>query len=90
MPNLKSSCKRLRQSSKKQSANKAVKSELKTRVKEFKKLLEDNKIPEAENCLKNLEKKLMQSASKNILHKNKASRQISRLQLLLNSKKKAV
>jgi len=87
MPNLKSACKRLKQNRKRQSENKAVKSELKTKIKKFRELIENNQISEAEEYFKGLGKKLMQTASKNIIHKNRASRQISRLQTLLNKTK---
>ncbi|MDP8233903.1 MAG: 30S ribosomal protein S20 [Candidatus Saelkia tenebricola] len=88
MPNLKSACKRLKQSRKKYLLNKAVKSELKTRIKKFRQLVEDKKISEADEYFKELEKRLMQAGSSNIIHKNKASRHVSRLQVLLNQAKK--
>ena len=87
MPNLKSACKRLKQNRKRYLQNKTVKSELKTRIKKFKELVEEKKTSEAEEYFRELEKRLMQAASNNIIHKNKASRYISRLQMLLNRAK---
>ncbi|MDP8253652.1 MAG: 30S ribosomal protein S20 [Candidatus Kaelpia aquatica] len=87
MPNLKSACKRLKQNIKREAGNKTVKSELKTKIKKFRELVSKNKLPEAEEYFKELEKRLMQAGSKNIIHKNKASRHISRLQSLLNQAK---
>ncbi len=87
MPNLKSAVKQLKKSRKKYSENKAVRSELKTRIKNYRGLIEEKKFPQAEEYLRDLEKILMQSASKNIIHKNKASRHASRLRLLLNKAK---
>ena len=87
MPNLRSSYRQLKKSRKRYNRNKAVRSELKTRAKKFKELVAENKIKEAQVYLKEIEKRLMQAASKNIIHKNKASRHVSRLQLLLNKTK---
>ena len=87
MPNLKSSCKQLKKSKKRYNRNKAVRSELKTRIKKFKELVAENKTEEAKAYLKEIEKRLMQAAGKNIIHKNKTSRHVSRLMVLLNKTK---
>ena len=87
MPNLKSACKRLRQNVKRESRNKTVKSELKTKIKKFRVMVAEKKLSEAEEYFEGLKKRLMQAESKNIIHKNKASRYISRLQILLNKAK---
>jgi len=87
MPNLKSACKRLKQNAKRESRNKTVKSELKTKIKKFRTLIADKQLPEAEEYFKELKKRLMQAESNNVIHKNKASRYISRLQILLNKAK---
>ena len=88
MPNLKSACKRLKQNAKRESRNKTVKSELKTKIKKFKVMIAEKKLSEAEEYFKDLKKRLMQAESKNIIHKNKASRYISRFQTLLNKASK--
>ena len=87
MPNLRSAYRQLKKSRKRYLRNKAVKSELKTRMKKLRELISQNKIKEAEEYFRIVQKRLMQAASKNIIHKNKASRHISRLQLLLNEAK---
>ncbi|HDI45993.1 MAG TPA: 30S ribosomal protein S20 [Candidatus Omnitrophica bacterium] len=84
MPNTRSAYRQLKKSRKRAQRNKAVRSELKTRIKKMKKLLAENKLQEAEEYFRIVEKRLMQAASKNIIHKNKASRHISRLHTLLN------
>lgn len=87
MPNTRSAYRQLKKSRKRAERNKALRSELKTRIKKMKKLIAENKIQEAEQYLRLVEKRLMQAASKNVIHKNKASRHISRLQILLNQAK---
>jgi small subunit ribosomal protein S20 len=87
MPNLKSAYKRLKQNTKRESRNKTVKSELKTKTKKLKTLIAEKKIPEAQEYFEDLKKRLMQAESSNIIHKNKASRYISRLQTLINKAK---
>ena len=87
MPNTRSAYRRLKKSKKRALRNKQIRSEIKTRIKKLKSLVEENKIPEAENYFKIVEKRLKQAASKNIIHKNTASRKISRLKILLNKAK---
>lgn len=79
MPNRKSAIKNLKKSKKKSQRNKAVLSELKTRNKKIDTLLKEKKTDEAKSYLKVLSSKLDKSASKGIIHKNKASRKKSRL-----------
>lgn len=87
MPTTRSAYRQLKKSRKRASRNKRIRSEIKTRIKKFKELLVQNKIEEAQRYFQIIEKRLMQAGSKNIIHKNKASRQISRLQILLNQAK---
>jgi small subunit ribosomal protein S20 len=84
MPNLKSAVKQLKKSKKRYLRNKSVKSELKTRIKKLEELIADKKIDEAQKYIKIVIKRFDQAASKNIIHKNKASRYISKLQKKLN------
>jgi small subunit ribosomal protein S20 len=85
MPNRKSAIKSLRKSAKRHERNKAVLSELKTRDKKYLALVTDKKFDEAKNYLKEYIIKLDKAASKNMIHKNKASRKASRLTKKLNS-----
>ena len=85
MPNRKSAIKSLRNDAKKHEINKAVLSELKTKDKKYLALVTDEKFDEAKNYLKEYVVKLDKAASKNIIHRNKASRKVSRLTKKLNS-----
>lgn len=61
-----------------------VRSQLKTAIKRFEEALVAGDIEEAKTRLRFVEKKLMQAASKNIIHKSMASRKVSRLASKLN------
>ncbi|MCU0713861.1 MAG: 30S ribosomal protein S20 [Pirellula sp.] len=83
MPNLKSAKKRLRQSLERRSRNRAAKSRLKTAIKKLRdtvaaKNFEDAKVQFADLC-----KLLDQTASKKIIHVNKAARTKSRINAML-------
>ena len=83
MANIKSQIKRNRQNEKRHDRNKAVRSELKTRVKRAVTAAEqgDEKAAEiATSAVKRLDK----AASKGIIHKNAAARRKSRLQKRIN------
>ena len=83
MANIKSQIKRNRQNQKRHDRNKAVRSELKTRVKRAVTAAEqgDEKAAEiAQSAVKRLDK----AASKGIIHKNAAARRKSRLQKRIN------
>ena len=84
MPNRKSASKSLRKNVKRHEINKAVLSELKTRDKKYLALVTDKKFDEAKSYLKDYMVKLDKAASKNIIHRNKASRKASRLTKKLN------
>tara|TARA_B100000287_G_C20496806_1_gene727400 strand:- start:557 stop:808 length:252 start_codon:yes stop_codon:yes gene_type:complete len=74
MANIKSQIKRNRQNEKRRGRNKAIRSEINSRVKNA--LQEDGGDEEA---LRLAIKKIDKAASKNILHKNTAARKKSRL-----------
>jgi small subunit ribosomal protein S20 len=81
--NIKSQIKRNRQNEKRHARNKAVRSELKTRVKRAIGAAEsgDENAPDAAKlAIKRLDK----AASKGIIHKNAAARRKSRLQKRIN------
>ncbi|NLX63716.1 MAG: 30S ribosomal protein S20 [Clostridiaceae bacterium] len=84
MPNIKSAMKRVKVSKKKNLQNRIKKSELKTTLRKFREAIEA-KSPEAENLLKLAIKKIDQAVSKNIIHKNTASRKKSQLQRAFNA-----
>ncbi len=87
MPVHRSAAKRLRQSKKRQIKNRSVKSELKSKIKKFNKLINENKIDEARQILPSLLSICDKAASRGVIHKNKASRHKSRLTKHLNKPK---
>ena len=86
MANIRSAKKRIRIAERKTAVNKARKSEIKTHIKRFELALENNEIDEARELLKSIDKRLKKAALRNIVHKNAASRRVSRLTKKLNKK----
>ena len=80
MPQHKSAKKRLRQSEKRRVVNKSVKSNVATQLKGIDKLIKDKKVEESRAKLKQVMSVLHKSTQKKIMHLNKASRTISKLQ----------
>ena len=79
MPIKKSAFKELHKSKKRHLRNIGALTELKTLNKKFISLVEEKKIEQARKILNQLTSKLDIAAAKKIIHKNKASRKISRL-----------
>lgn len=80
MPILKSALKRMRSDKKRRERNQPLLSGLKTRIKKFESLASQKKTKkELDPALKILVSKIDKAASKGVIHKNKASRLISRL-----------
>lgn len=84
MPNIKSAKKRVLVCAAKTEQNKAVKTNLKTVIKNAEKALANNDGNKAE-AVKVAIKKIDQAAAKNILHKNCAARKKSHLATKLNA-----
>ena len=80
MPQHKSAKKRLRQSESRNAVNKSVKSNVSTQLKAIDKLIKDKKVDESMMKLKKVMSILHKSTQKKIMHLNKASRTISKLQ----------
>ena len=80
MPQHKSAKKRLRQSERRRVVNKSVKSNVATQLKVIDKLIKDKKVEESMVKLKLVMSVLHKSTKKKIMHLNKASRTISKLQ----------
>ena len=80
MPQHKSAKKRLRQSERRNAVNKSVKSNVSTQLKAIDKLIKDKKVDESMAKLKQVMSILHKSTQKKIMHLNKASRTISKLQ----------
>ncbi len=79
MANIKSAKKRINVINKKTLKNRRVKNSLKAIIKNFYKALAAEDFSTAKEKLGLAEKKLMQAASKNVIHKNAASRKVSRM-----------
>ncbi|MDP2921455.1 MAG: 30S ribosomal protein S20 [Candidatus Omnitrophota bacterium] len=79
MPILHASYKDIKKSAKRALRNQSVKSELKTETKKFLDLVSAKKMEEAKKQLNFLISQLDKAKSKGIIHKNTASRKISRL-----------
>lgn len=75
----KSAMKRARQAKKREARNKAVKSTIKTLVKKVEAAIAANNKEETAKNLKIAIKYIMKAAAKGVIHKNTASRKISRL-----------
>ena len=76
MPNIKSAEKRLRKSAAQRQRNRETRSEIRTRTKQ---LLQTEDEADAEDTLRNLSSLLDRAARKNIISKQHAARQKSRL-----------
>lgn len=79
MANIKSAKKRISVIERKTSRNRRIKNHLKTILKNFDLAIEAGNNDLAKEKLQLAEKKLMQAAAKGTLHKNAASRKVSRL-----------
>jgi len=84
LANIKSAIKRIRQEEKRRMRNRAVKSEVKTRIKKFLKALEGNNREEIEKLLREAVSTIDRAARKGVIHKNNAARKKSRLYSKLN------
>lgn len=86
MANIKSAKKRIDVAKRNQLRNKIRKTEMKNAIKKFNIALTEDRLDDAKELLKVVDKKLKKASSKNVIHKNKASRKISRLTKKLNTK----
>lgn len=84
MANIKSAQKRIKVTAIKTAANKGIKTEIKTYIKRFEAAVEGNNFDEAKELLNLVDKKLKRAAQKNIVHKNTASRKVSKLTKKMN------
>ena len=84
MANIKSAKKRILTSAKKTAANKAVKSSVKTAIKKVNKAVEAGDKAAATAALIAAEATIDKACTKGVLHKNNASRKVSRLASSIN------
>ena len=89
MPNKASAKKRLRQTSKKTVQNKNRKTRIKTFVKKVEQAISQGDQNEANVALKSAQPEIMKGVTNGVVHKNSASRKISRLNSKIKVLKKA-
>lgn len=85
MANIKSAKKRIEVSRLQRERNKSRRTEIKTYIKKFDAAVEENKADEASELIKLIDKKMKKAALHGVIHKNAASRKLSKLQLKLNA-----
>lgn len=83
MPNIKSAIKRVSVNQKKNAENKMIKSELNTYIRKYKTAIAEKNVEEATKLLSEVVSRLDSAASKNVIHKNNASRKQGRLAKML-------
>lgn len=79
MANIKSAQKRISTIERRNKENRFVRATLSTKVKKFRKLLEEGKVAEAETYSKEVYSYIDSACSKGVIHKNAASRKVGRL-----------
>ncbi len=87
MANIKSARKRIKVSANKTLKNRRIKNSFRSTIKSFNKALAEGDLELAKNELSLAEKKLMKAAAKGTIHKNTASRKVSRLARAYNKAK---
>ena len=89
MPIKKTAYKELKKARLRHFKNTATKSELKTLAKRLEKFISEKKQDDAKKMITSIISKIDRAASKGVIHKNTASRKISRLMKKLSSPAKA-
>ena len=82
LPNITSAKKRTRQNIKRRAQNRIKKSAIRTEEKKFRKLLEENKIEDANKSYQAFASLIDKASKTNLIHKNNAARKKSRLAAL--------
>ena len=85
MANHPSALKRARQNEVRRVRNKSYKTRVKKAVKEVRIALSENSVDQARNSFIKAVSIIQKAASKGVIHKNQASRKISRLAIQINS-----
>jgi len=86
--NIKSAKKRIKITEFRTARNRRIKSAIKTAIRRFEEALAAGNLEEAQNRMRYAEKKIRQAVAKGTLHKNTASRKVSRLVNRFNNAKK--
>ena len=87
LPNTKSALKRMRQNEKRRLRNKAYKTRVKNVIKKVKFFVEKKDLENATKSLSEAVSVIQKVAAKGVIHKNNASRKISKLAHLVNQLK---
>ena len=84
MPNIKSAIKRVKTTEARRAHNASIKSDMRTAVKTVEALVTNNETEKANEALLVASKKLDKAVNSNLIHKNAAARQKSRLTKQVN------
>ena len=84
-----SALKRNRQNEKRRARNRAIRSQVRTRVREAEKTVAAKDVPAAEAQLRTAITALTKAGSKGVMHRNTVSRHVSRLSKKVSALKKA-
>ena len=87
MPNTNSAKKRLRQNEARRLENRSISSAMKTQMKKVEAAAADGDVEKAEQEYRQAAKKLDRAGARNIIHRNAAARQKSRLQRVIKRAK---
>ena len=90
MANIKSAKKRISTIDRRNEENRFVRSTMSTYIKKLRKLIEENKVEEAEKFSKEVYAYIDSACSKGVIHKNAASRKVGRLAAALFKAKSTV
>ena len=89
MANTKSAKKAIRQNKRRRLRNRYHLSRMRTYIKKFRKMVENNQLEEAKKFLPEVQSIIMHTWSKGVIKKQEANRRISRLYKMLNKALKA-
>ncbi len=84
MPNIKSAKKRMRQNRVRRIRNRAVRSNMRTEIKELRKMISDKNLDQAQLQLKRVYSVIDRTAQKGMIHPNTGARYKSRLSRLFD------
>ncbi len=84
MPNIKSAKKRMRQNSVRRFRNRAARSNMRTEIKELRKLVAEEELDKARAQLRKVYSLIDRTAQKGMIHRNTGARYKSRLSRLLD------
>ncbi len=84
MANTRQAIKKARRDARRRERNRYHLSRMRTYIRKFRKMLQEGKVEEAKEFLPEVVSVIYHTASKGVIHKNEASRRVSRLYELLN------